>query len=71
MLTFANQDDFISFRHHVWEKEGHKDIALSEVGPRFEMRLYKIRLGTLDQAEAEDEYALRNYTNTGRKRNLL
>eukprot|EP01127_Copromyxa_protea_P015423 TRINITY_DN4432_c0_g2_i2.p1 TRINITY_DN4432_c0_g2~~TRINITY_DN4432_c0_g2_i2.p1 ORF type:complete len:290 (-),score=60.29 TRINITY_DN4432_c0_g2_i2:40-909(-) len=71
VLTFANNDDFISFRHHTWEKEGHKDVTLEEVGPRFEMRLYKIRLGTLDQVEAEDEYVLRNYTNTGRKRSVL
>eukprot|EP01126_Amoeba_proteus_P040913 TRINITY_DN4389_c0_g1_i4.p1 TRINITY_DN4389_c0_g1~~TRINITY_DN4389_c0_g1_i4.p1 ORF type:complete len:239 (-),score=27.91 TRINITY_DN4389_c0_g1_i4:261-977(-) len=70
VLTFSNENDFISFRHHVWSREG-KDILLTEIGPRFEMRLFRIKLGTPDQDEAEDEYALRNYTNTGRKRSVL
>ena len=25
-------------RHHVYKKEDHKNIELSEVGPRFEMK---------------------------------
>jgi len=49
VITFANNNDFISFRHHVYKKEG-KEVVLSEVGPRFEMQLYQIRLGTLEQA---------------------
>lgn len=71
VMTFANDNDFISFRHHVWEKQGHKDISLTEVGPRFEMRLFKITLGTLDMTHADNEYTLRNFTNTGRKRSVL
>jgi U3 small nucleolar ribonucleoprotein protein IMP4 len=43
IITFANRDDYISFRHHVYEKPGGpKSIDLKEVGPRFEMRLYKV-----------------------------
>ena len=38
VLTFANSDDFISFRHHVFYKKGKTDVEIAEVGPRFEMR---------------------------------
>ena len=36
-MTFRNDSDFISFRHHVYHKTGN-DINLLEVGPRFEMQ---------------------------------
>eukprot|EP00618_Florenciella_parvula_P007572 CAMPEP_0119529184 /NCGR_PEP_ID=MMETSP1344-20130328/43227_1 /TAXON_ID=236787 /ORGANISM="Florenciella parvula, Strain CCMP2471" /LENGTH=274 /DNA_ID=CAMNT_0007568745 /DNA_START=170 /DNA_END=991 /DNA_ORIENTATION=- len=55
VVTFSNEDDYISFRHHVYEKQG-KEVVLKEVGPRFEMQLYKLRLGTLEQTEADDEW---------------
>lgn len=71
ILTFANQNDFISFRHHTYLKEDHKTVALTEVGPRFELRPYQIRLGTVDQEEAENEWILHQYTNTSRKHKLL
>jgi U3 small nucleolar ribonucleoprotein protein IMP4 len=38
VMTFANQSDFISFRHHVFAKTSHKDVQLAEVGPRFEAK---------------------------------
>ena len=39
VITFANHDDFISFRHHNFKKvDGGKDIELKEVGPRFQLR---------------------------------
>ena len=36
VLTFANHDDFIVFRHHTYKKgpNAAKDIELDEVGPR-------------------------------------
>lgn len=71
MITFANERDSISFRHHVYDKRGHRDIALKEVGPRFEMKLFQIRLGTVDQAEAEAEWVLRPYMTTSKKREKL
>eukprot|EP00184_Porphyridium_aerugineum_P001294 CAMPEP_0184699144 /NCGR_PEP_ID=MMETSP0313-20130426/5519_1 /TAXON_ID=2792 /ORGANISM="Porphyridium aerugineum, Strain SAG 1380-2" /LENGTH=284 /DNA_ID=CAMNT_0027158183 /DNA_START=55 /DNA_END=905 /DNA_ORIENTATION=+ len=64
IMTFSNHDDFISFRHHVYTsaRDGkprkEDDIVLSEVGPRFEMRPYQIKLGTLEQTEADDEWVL-------------
>lgn len=76
VITFSNQDDFISFRHHMYSKPAGSstrasNVELHEVGPRFEMRLYRVRLGTLEQKEADNEYVLRPYQNTARKRNVL
>ncbi|KAL8474720.1 hypothetical protein ACS0TY_030521 [Phlomoides rotata] len=72
ILTFANQSDYISFRHHVYEKRGGpKSIELKEVGPRFELRLYQIKLGTVDQDEAQTEWVIRPYMNTTKKRKFL
>jgi len=71
VLTFANQNDWISFRHHTYKKIGHKQVELTEVGPRFEMQLYKIRLGTLEMDEAENEWVLRPYINSAKKKNYL
>lgn len=48
-MTFSNEEDVVFFRHHVYEKQGGKEVVLHEVGPRFEMQLYQLRLGTLDQ----------------------
>lgn len=38
VMTFNNDKDFISFRHHVFVKTGHEEVQIAEVGPRFEMR---------------------------------
>jgi U3 small nucleolar ribonucleoprotein protein IMP4 len=58
-------------RHHVYVKTSHKEVQLAEVGPRFEMRPYEIRQGTIEQTEADVEWALRPYQRTARKRNQL
>jgi len=70
VMTFANEDDFVSFRHHVFVKTG-RDVQLAEVGPRFEMKPYEIRLGTIEQSEAEREWVLSHYTRTAKKRSVL
>lgn len=67
VMTFANENDYISFRHHVYTQKG-TETDLREVGPRFEMKLFQVKLGTIDQAEAETEYVLRPYMNTAKKR---
>lgn len=71
--TFVNARDTISFRHHVYAGNASKKetIALHEVGPRFDMQLYQIRLGTIDQKEADDEWVLRPYMNTAKRRRAL
>ncbi|KAI4479371.1 hypothetical protein M0804_011156 [Polistes exclamans] len=72
IITFANHDDYICFRHHTYKKVNGKDIELKEVGPRFQLKLYQIKLGTLDNASAADtEWALRPYMNTTHKRRFL
>ncbi|KAL0478181.1 U3 small nucleolar ribonucleoprotein IMP4 [Acrasis kona] len=63
VVTFANDNDFISFRHHVYKQEDKK-VLLKEVGPRFELKLYQIKLGTIDQKDAEPEWVLRPYMNS-------
>jgi U3 small nucleolar ribonucleoprotein protein IMP4 len=71
VLTFANTNDYISFRHHMYNKISHDNVQLHEVGPRFEMKLYQIKLGTMEQKEADNEYILRPYQNTSVKRQVL
>ncbi|KAK2589319.1 hypothetical protein KPH14_007868 [Odynerus spinipes] len=72
VITFANHDDYICFRHHTYKKVNGKDIELTEVGPRFQLKLYEIKLGTLDTTAAADtEWALRPYMNTTHKRRFL
>ena len=50
VITFSNENDFISFRHHNYTKDG-RNIELEEIRPRFE-RPYQLRLGTVDQDAA-------------------
>ncbi|KAI8973825.1 anticodon-binding protein [Mycotypha africana] len=67
VMTFANDNDYISFRHHVYVKTGNQ-VELAEVGPRFEMRPYEIKLGTVDLADADVEWHLASYTRTAARR---
>ncbi|TNM90162.1 hypothetical protein fugu_004396 [Takifugu bimaculatus] len=72
VVTFANQEDFISFRHHTYKKMDHRNIKLTEVGPRFEMKLYMIKLGTLEnESTADIEWRLHAYTHTAKKRRFM
>jgi U3 small nucleolar ribonucleoprotein protein IMP4 len=71
VMTFANRDDFVSFRHHTYEaQKGGKDVQLKECGPRFDMKLYQIKLGTVDQAHADNEYALASFVRSAKKSKL-
>ncbi|THH08643.1 hypothetical protein EW145_g2556 [Phellinidium pouzarii] len=71
VMTFANENDFISFRHHVFVKTSHKEVHLAEVGPRFEMKPYEIRQGTIEQKEADKEWVLAHYSRTAKKRRMM
>ncbi|KAI5853752.1 anticodon-binding protein [Tricharina praecox] len=63
VITFALTDgDYISVRHHVYVRTGYKSVELAEVGPRMEMKLFEIRLGTVDNKDADYEWRLANYT---------
>eukprot|EP00388_Colpodella_angusta_P014114 GDKJ01035316.1.p1 GENE.GDKJ01035316.1~~GDKJ01035316.1.p1 ORF type:complete len:321 (+),score=74.12 GDKJ01035316.1:29-991(+) len=39
------------------------DVKLSEIGPRFTMKVFKIDLGTLDMKECETEWSLKSFFN--------
>ncbi|KAJ3636268.1 hypothetical protein Zmor_011783 [Zophobas morio] len=71
IVTFSNSDDIISFRHHIYSKNGHGGVDIKEVGPRMELKLYQIRLGTIDQTEADVEWVARPYMTTTKKRSFL
>lgn len=71
IITLANQNDLISFRHHTYDKVSHKEVALTELGPRFELKLYQISLGLIHQTESTKEWVLRPYMNTASKRQAL
>ncbi|OQV23576.1 putative U3 small nucleolar ribonucleoprotein IMP4 [Hypsibius exemplaris] len=62
----------ISFRHHTYRKNESRKLELEEAGPRMEMKLYQIKLGTIDQLDAADsEWQLKPYMNTAKKRRFL
>jgi len=72
VVTFDNNDDFISFRHHTFKAaKGGKDVTLTEVGPRFELQPFRIVQGTLEMADAEVEWVFHAFMNTAAKRKLL
>ena len=51
--------------------QGKGRIELAEVGPRFDLRPYRITLGTLEQDEADDEWILHAFMNSTRNKDAL
>lgn len=47
------------------------EVELQEVGPRFEMRLFQLKLGTVDMEDADVEWVLRPYMNTNKRKDFL
>lgn len=70
VITFANSGDFISVRQHVYVKT-REGVEVAEVGPRFEMRLFELRLGTLDNKDADIEWQLRRFVRTAGRKEYL
>ncbi|KAA6376495.1 MAG: putative U3 small nucleolar ribonucleoprotein IMP4 [Streblomastix strix] len=70
VITFYNHNDYISFRHHSFARKG-KDVELEEMGPRFELRLFKIKLGTVEMKDADEEFALHSFVRSAKKAKLL
>ena len=50
---------------------GPKSLELTEVGPRLELHPYKLRLGTVADSHAEDEWVLRAFVRSAAKRQRL
>ena len=40
VVTMSNTNDIISIRNHTYNKESHKDVDLTELGPRFDLKPY-------------------------------
>lgn len=38
VVSFANHDDYIAVRHHVYKKGEKQDIEIKELGPRFQLK---------------------------------
>lgn len=70
VITFANRGDFISVRQHVYVRT-REGVEIAEVGPRFEMRLFELRLGTLENKDADVEWQLRRFIRTANKKDYL
>jgi U3 small nucleolar ribonucleoprotein protein IMP4 len=51
------------------KSKDHFDVQ--EVGPRFEMKLYHLKLATIEMTDADTEWVLRPYMNTAKKRKTL
>ncbi len=63
VVTFANESDHIVLRQHLYTRGKEDEVALKELGLRFDLRPYRIQQGTYDQREAPDEWALRPFMN--------
>lgn len=72
VITWHNQRDFIFFRHHRYqfEKDGSR-AHLSEIGPRFTLKLHKLQLGTLDSRFGEFEFLYKPKDGVNRKKFFL
>uniref|UniRef100_A0A7S2J503 Brix domain-containing protein n=1 Tax=Haptolina brevifila TaxID=156173 RepID=A0A7S2J503_9EUKA len=70
VVSLINRDDFISFRHHVYTKD-KAAIHLMEAGPRFELKLYQIKLGTIEQTAVDNEWVLRPYQNSSKRKRVM
>ena len=71
IMTFSNENDFIVYRHHVYEKPDYKTVSLKEIGPRFDLKPFQILLGTIDMPDSKIEWVLRPYMTTSKKRKAL
>lgn len=70
VVSLINRDDFVSLRHHVYIKEKGV-VQLLEAGPRLELRLYQIKLGTIEQTDVDNEWVLRPYQHSTKRRKLM
>jgi len=71
IMTFANHDDVLSFRHHTYTTDEHGKVELKEIGPRMEMKMFQIKQGTLEKEDtANVEWRLHPYTNTAKKASI-
>ncbi|KAL6930162.1 snoRNA-binding rRNA-processing protein imp4 [Hanseniaspora valbyensis] len=71
VISFINKDDFISLRQHVYVKTNDGNVELAECGPRFEMRLYELKFGSVENKDADVEWQLRRFVRTANRKDYL
>lgn len=70
VCSFINRQDSIVFRNHIYRKVG-PEVVLKEIGPRFCLHPYMIRLDTVESTASETEWRLYNFTNTAHLKQYL
>ncbi|GMM32874.1 snoRNA-binding rRNA-processing protein [Saccharomycopsis crataegensis] len=70
VISFINNGDFISVRQHVYVRT-RDGVEIAEVGPRFELKLFELRLGTLENKDADVEWKLRRFVRTANRKDYL
>merc|ERR1711870_28603 len=71
VITFFNQFDLVIFRHHKFQTpKSQQTPQLIELGPKFELKLFLIKLGTLEQTDAEIEWVFRPSIRSAKKPKL-
>ncbi|KAG9395610.1 Brix domain [Carpediemonas membranifera] len=66
VVTFANENNHIVFRNHIYTRGKNDEVELEELGPRFDMRPFRIQAGTYNEKATDDEWALRGFMNKSR-----
>lgn len=61
-LAFVNRSDRIIFRHHIYHlTRPSNTLQLSEVGPRYDLKLYQIKLGSIASNSGDLEWVARSH----------
>jgi len=61
-MIFVNEKNHISFRHHTYHMLASTvSINLNELGPRIEMKLYFIKLSTIEDDQSTLEWLVRSH----------
>lgn len=72
VISLIAKEDQVLFRNHIYSSShAGATIDLQEIGPRFSLKIFQIRQGTLDNDDADIEWIFRPYINTARKRTIL
>eukprot|EP00917_Polyrhabdina_sp_WS-2016_P027255 GHVP01058188.1.p1 GENE.GHVP01058188.1~~GHVP01058188.1.p1 ORF type:complete len:299 (-),score=67.85 GHVP01058188.1:128-931(-) len=70
IIGFINKNEIICVRNYKYNKE-NKIINVNEEGPRFDMKLYSIELGSIEVDNRKSEWNLKPFMNTLGNSNLL
>jgi U3 small nucleolar ribonucleoprotein protein IMP4 len=68
VISFVNRAGYINFRYHSFEEKKKHTVNLIEIGPRFQMMLYKIKIGGVDSRFSELDWIYRPFIRCWKKR---